>query len=395
MLSGIRVVDLSQNLAGPICGQILGDLGAEVIKVEPPGGDPARKWGPPFWGEEAPLFLSGNRNKRSIIVDLKSAEGRDVLGRLIDKADILVQSFRLGVIEKFGFGAEQVRSKRPELIYASITGFGSEGPLRETPGYDPLMQAYSGIMSITGHPGSPPARVGGSVVDIGTGILTAVGILAALLKRGQTGEGSHVESALLDTSIGWIGYHMMSYLASGNVPQRMGSGLEMLTPYEAFPAKDGDLMIGAGNDAIFQRLCQALDLPEIAADNRFKENPSRVAHREILLPALREATRRYTVAELRELLETHRVPCSPIQDIAQVVADPQVEASGMFSRKPHPRIPDYRDASFPIKFDGERPTVRRAPPLAGEHTVEVLGELGFDEIEIDRLFEQGVVEGRV
>ncbi len=385
MLTGLKIVDLSQNLAGPVCGQILGDLGADVIKVEPPGGDPARKWGPPFWGTEAPLFLSGNRNKRSIVVDLKSAEGRDVLGRLADKVDIFLQSFRLGVIEKLGFGHEELRARRPELIYASITGFGSVGPLAQAPGYDPLMQAYSGIMSITGHPGNPPARVGGSVVDIGTGILTALGILAALRKRDQTGVGSHVESALLDTSIGWIGYHMMSYLASGNVPQRMGSGLEMLTPYEAFPATDGELMIGAGSDGIFQRLCEALELPEIAADDRFKENPSRVAHRDVLLPVLKERTRRYTAAELRELLEKHRVPCSPIQDIAQVVADPQVEASGMFSPKPHPRIPDYRDASFPLKFDGERPAVRRVAPLAGEHTAEVLDELGFTETEIEQL----------
>lgn len=386
MLTGIRVLDLSQNIAGPAATQVLGDLGADVIKVEPPGGDPARKWGPPFWGGDAPLFLAVNRNKRSIVLDLKSREGRDAVERLIAASDVLVQTFRKGVIEGLGFGYECVRQKHPRLVYASITGYGSEGPLAEMPGYDPLMQAYSGIMSITGYSDGPPARVGGSVVDIGTGHLIALGVLAALRKRDAEGVGAHVESSLLDTSLGWIGYHMMNYLASGEVPQRTGTGLTMIAPYEAFPTKDGELMICAGNDGIFRRLCEALGIPESADDPRFRDNPSRVEHSAVLRRLLALQTRRLTTDALDRLLKSHRVPCSPIQDIGQVVDDPQVRANQIFESEPHPDIPGYRDLKMPLRFDGQRPPLRNLPPAVGQHTTEILREVGYEEAEI-RAFE--------
>ncbi len=385
MLDGIRVIDLSLNIAGPNATQILGDLGADVIKVEPPTGDPARKWGPPFWGGEAPLFLAFNRNKRSIVLDLKTPEGKAVLEKLIAGADVVVQAFRKGVVDALGFGYDDLKKKYPRLIYASLTGFGSEGPLANSPGYDPLLQAYSGIMSITGYPDGPPARVGGSVVDIGTGILTALGVLAALRKRDAGGEGTHVESALLDTSIGWITYHMMSYLADGNVPERMGSGLKMVAPYEAFPTADGELMIAGGNDGIFGRLCQALGFPDLASDERFLDNPSRVAHHDALYALLAERTKTFSTAELVDLLGGHHVPCSPINDIGQIVDDPQVRANGMFEPYPHPKIPGYRNPALPLKFDGERPPVRNLPPAQGEHTAEVLGELGYEQAEANAL----------
>lgn len=390
-LNDIRVLDLSQNLAGPQCTQILGDFGADVVKVEPLSGDPARGWGPPFWEGEAPLFLSANRNKRSITVDLKSAGGREVVERLVDTADIFVQSFRNGVIESLGFGHEKLRAKKPELIYASISGFGSQGPLRETPGYDPLIQAYSGLMSMTGHADGPPARVAGALVDIGTGMWTALAVMAALRDRDTTGQGTHVESALLDTSLVWISYHLTGYLASGNIPGRMGSGFTMLTPYEAFSTKDGDLMILAGNDGIFARLCEALGIPEVATDPRFAQNASRVAHRTEITELIASHAAEFTTAELRTLLEKHRVPCSPIHDVSEVVDDPQVKASGIFAEAPHPRIPDYREVAFPVRFDGERPGVSRPAPRPGEHTAEILAELDYGDEQIRTLIDNRCV----
>jgi len=391
-LEGIKVVDLSQNIAGPYGTQMLADLGADVVKIEPPGGDPARTWGPPFWEGETPLFLSANRNKRSICLNLKSGGGKQVVDRLVDSADVFVQAFRSGVVESLGFGYEVLKQRRPELIYASVTGFGSQGPLKETPGYDPLIQAYTGLMSITGHPDGPPARAGASVVDLGTGILVALGVLTALRDRDRTGKGTHIEASLLDTSLGWMSYHLFGYLASGNVPGRMGSGIGMISPYEAFVTKDGELMIAGGNEAIFARLCQALELSDVTADPRFVDNPTRVVHRDELHQIIEARTAELTTAELRARLEQHRVPCSPIQDIAQVVGDPQVQASGMLDPCPHPRIPDYRNLGFPLRFDGERPALRSVPPLAGEHAIEVLDELNYSRAEIDSLIADGSVE---
>ncbi|GMR13638.1 MAG: CaiB/BaiF CoA-transferase family protein [Gemmatimonadota bacterium] len=387
-LKGLRVIDVTQNLAGPFCTQILGDLGADVIKVEPPGtGDSARAWGPPFWEGESPLFLTTNRNKRSIQMDLKSPEEAETLRALIAGADVFVQSFRSGRAEALGFGYEAVSTLEPGLVYVSITAYGSEGPLSHLPGYDPLMQAAGGIMSVTGHSDGPPTRVGGSVVDLGTGMWAALGVLAALRDRDATGRGCHVETSLLGSALTWMSYHMIGHLATGEVPGPMGSGLAMIAPYEAFPTADGHIMINAGNDTTFRRLTEALGLEELAHDERFRDNPSRVENRPALFESIAGKTRTLTVAELLECLYRQNVPCAPIQDVAQVVGDPQVAATRMLRAAEHPRIDDYRDVAMPITWNGEQAEFRAHPPGPGEHTREVLAELkvarmGSQESEI-------------
>ena len=393
-LSDIRVCDLTQNLAGPYCSQILADLGATVIKIEPPGGDMARAWGPPFWGSGSALFLSVNRGKRSIVLDLKTEAGMDVLRRIARESDVFMQASRRGVAQRLGFDYDAIRAVRPNVVYASVSAFGTEGPRKNEPGYDPLIQAYTGLMSTTGHPGMPPTRVGGAVVDYGTGMWTALAVLAALRKRDQTGEGSEVDTALLDTSLGWISYHLTGYMATGQVPGPMGSGVPAIAPYEAFPTSDGHVMISAGNDALFARLCSALGIEELVADPRFLTNPLRSSNHDELIPLIEEHTKVLTTAQLLELGTTYSVPCSAIHDVAQVVADPQVEASAMFVAAPNAEVDDYRDLSLPLRMDGTRPRDHKPPPRQGEHTTQVLAELGFGEDEVRALIDSGAAEAR-
>lgn len=390
-LAGVRVCDVTQNLAGPFCGQILADLGATVIKVEPPGADLGRAWGPPFWGGDSTLFLSANRGKRSIVVDLKEPSGMAVLERLVDTSDVFVQASRPGAAKRLGIDAESLRARKPELIHLSVSAYGSEGPMAEQPGYDPLMQAYAGIISVTGQPDGAPARVGGSVVDFGTGMWGAIAVLAALRTRDATGEGASLDASLLDTSLAWVSYHLMGYMATGNVPGPMGTSLGSIAPYRAFATRDGHVMIAAGNDAIFQRLCTAIDCPDVASDERFASNPLRVRHRDILDPLIESATRDFTAAELLERLQAKAVPASAIRSMDQVVADPQIEAVGMLGGGHHPEVPDYRDVALPLRIDGERPTADRTPPAPGAHTREVLEEIGYAADEVERLLDEGAV----
>lgn len=393
-LADVRVLDLTQNLAGPFCSQILADLGASVIKVEPPGGDMARAWGPPFWGTRSALYLSVNRGKRSIVLDLKRPEGLEVVRRIARESDVFMQASRPGVAKRLGIDYPAVKALRPDVIYASVSAYGQKGPLAELPGYDPLMQAFTGLMSTTGHAGGPPTRVGGAVVDYGTGMWLAIAVLAALRRRDRTGEGGEVDAALLDTTLQWVSYHVTGYLATGEVPGPMGTGVPAIAPYQAFPTSDGWVMIAAGNDAIFKRLCEALGVPELARDSRFLTNPLRSKNQDALIPLVEAATRVRTTAELLDLTRRYAVPCSAIRNIAEVVADEQVAAAELIQKAPDPEVEGYRDVAIPLRLDGQRPRAPSTPPLPGEHTREILAELGYAEREIERLIESGVAEGK-
>jgi formyl-CoA transferase/CoA:oxalate CoA-transferase len=392
-LAGLLVADLTQNVAGPTCTQILGDMGAEVVKVERPGrGDDARAWAPPYWGDESATFMSVNRNKRSLAVDMKQPDGRAVVERLIGRADILVQSLRAGAVEGLGLDWERAKQINPRLVYCSVTAFGTEGPLADRPGYDPLMQALGGIMSVNGHPGQPPARVPVSIVDMGTGMWAAIAILGALRERDRTGRGANVTTALYETALAWSVFQMNQYFGTGEVPQPQGSGTAMICPYEAFPTLDAWVMIAAGSDALFAKAAQALGVGHLPADPRFTDNPARVAHRPELVDVLSAVTHALTSAELLDRLHRAGVPCAPIQTLDKVAALPQTEASGMLIPAKHPRLPDYRAVGLPIRWDGERPGVARVPPLLGEHTAEVLAELGYDPVAIKELAARHVVQ---
>ena len=391
-LDGIVVADLTQNVAGPFCTQILGDMGAEVIKVERPGrGDDARAWAPPFWGAESASFMAMNRNKRSLALDVKHARGLEVLRRLVARADVFVQSLRAGVIEELGLDFAGARALNPRLVHCSITAFGARGPLADRTGYDPLMQAYGGLMSVNGHPGQEPARVGTSIVDMGTGMWAALGVVAALRERDATGRAVEVTTALFETALMWVSYHAMGYLGSGEVPQPQGSGTAMIAPYQAFPTADGYAMIAAGSDALFARLARALGAPALAADPRFADNPSRVRHRQALVEALAALTRELKAADLLERLRAAGVPCAPILTMDAVLAEPQTRASGMLVPAPHPRLPDYRSIGLPLLWDGARPGVRRVPPLLGEHSTDVLTWLGYTPDDVRALRAEGVI----
>ena len=371
-LQGLRVLELAQNLAGPYCGQILGSLGADVIKVERPGGDAARAWGPPFVDGTGSIFAAANRGKRSIELDLADEHDRRALRALIERSDILIEAFRPGTFAALGFDYDRVREWNARLIYCSVLAYGEEGPLRDLPGYDPLMQAHGGLMSITGEPGTRGARVGTSVIDMGTGMWLVIAIMAALRERDTSGAGTRLSTALYDTALAWNSYHITGCVDTGFVPRPMGSELPMIAPYGAFPTADGEIMIAAGNDGLFDRLCGALSLDDLRADDRFSSNANRVAHRKEVNEAVRGRTRTMTTAALLMRLRDHGVPCAPIQNMAEVCVDEQTGASGMIDR-----TGGATAVRLPVRFDGVRPDAGTPPPRTGEHTAAVLAELGL------------------
>jgi crotonobetainyl-CoA:carnitine CoA-transferase CaiB-like acyl-CoA transferase len=390
-LEGFRVLDLTSSLAGPYCTQILAALGADVVKIEhPQRGDETRQWGPPFWEGEGAIFLAANAGKRSLALDFHAQEGKKVLYELADRADVVIQSLRPGHAEKIGFGAEELRSRNPRLVYASIGAFGNAGPHQGKAGYDPLMQAAGGIISVTGEADRPGVRVGVSMIDQTTGMWAAIGILSALWERDRSGEGRVVEVSLYESALGLVAYHLVGYLGSGAVPGRHGTAFPLIAPYEAFAASDGEIMILAANDHLFSALCNVIGAPELAADPRFATNPDRVAHRDELISLLAGRFANESASTWLERLEAAGVPAAPVQDIAQVAEAEQTAALGLLQPLAHSVVADLRTVALPLSTGGERVRYAGAPPTLGEHTGEVLAELGYSAEEIDELSASGV-----
>jgi crotonobetainyl-CoA:carnitine CoA-transferase CaiB-like acyl-CoA transferase len=392
-LDGIRVIDLTTSVAGPYATLILGALGAEVIKIERPGqGDDTRAWGPPFWNDHSASYLALNANKRSLAVDLKSREGVEIVQRLAKTADVFIQNLRPGVANRLSLGFDALQASNPSIIYCSIGAFGKRGPLSERPGYDPLMQAAGGIMSLTGEPGGPAVRAGASIVDQGTGMWATIAILAALRARDAGVVGAQlIDTSLYEIAINWLPYQVVGYLGSGQVPGPLGSGIEMVAPYEAFAARDGLIMVAAGNDRLFAQLCELLELPELVRDERFHTNPARVKNRAALSEILAERLRCEDVATWLERLEHAGVPAAPVQNIAQMVAHEQTQALGILQPLDHPDIPDLRLVALPLSINDERVEHRTPAPALGEHGSELLEELGYTQEEADNLLKDGIV----
>jgi formyl-CoA transferase/CoA:oxalate CoA-transferase len=371
---------------------ILGDLGAEVIKVERPEyGDDTRNWKPPEWNGESTTFLSANRNKRSITVDINTPEGISIIQKLANKADILVESFKPGSLEKRGLGYDDLKGENPGLVYCSISGYGSTGPYQDSPGYDPILQASTGIMDLTGEPDREPVRLPIAVNDLGAGMWAVIGILSALMHREETGHGSLVETSLFETAAWWMNYHITGYLATGVPPMRCGTGTPFIAPYEVYPAADEGLLICVGNDNLFRSFVEELDMPDLASDERFATNPMRVANREELRRLIIERFQTRKAAEWEDRLNARAIPCSRILSVAELVHNEQLEALDLLKSRSHPAIPDLRLIDLPVSKNKGQAAQKYSPPLLGEHTSEVLSELGFTEGEIGELRTKGVI----
>jgi crotonobetainyl-CoA:carnitine CoA-transferase CaiB-like acyl-CoA transferase len=371
-LDGIRVIEVAQNLAGPYCAQILGQLGADVVKFErPQGGDDTRGWGPPFLEEAGSSYHAVNLGKRSVALDLKNASELERLRALIDRADVLVQNLRPGSMEVLGLDAPTLTKRNPKLVYCSLWALGSVGPLKDHPGFDPMVQAFAGLMMMSGEPGGPPVRIGTQLLDHGTGMWAAIGVLAALLRRAATGRGGVVDTSLFETALGWWTIHYASYALSGEVPPRHPTGSPKLIVFQGFEASNGPIVIAAGNDRLFAKLAVALGRDDWARDPRFARNAGRYEHREEILAEVARIVATRSKGEWIDRFEAAGVPCAPVNTLPEMLAEPQTEAVGML--QPVPGL-DLRLMGLPLMLDGARPPIRRRAPRLGEHTREVLGD---------------------
>lgn len=391
-LTGLRVIEISTSVAGPLAGQILGDLGAEVVKVERMGtGDDTRSWAPPAWDGESIAFLHLNRNKQSLQLDYKDPRGKRILADLIRSADVLVQNLRPGALAKAGFSWEELLELNPRLVYCDMTGFGRTGPKAAEPAYDPLLQAYSGIIDMMATDDGPPARIPLSVLDKGTAMWAAIGVLDALRKVEQTGEGVHVGVSLLETAVTWTHANVMGAMAGNGKPKNLGSGHAGVVPYGAFPTRDGWAFISAGNQSLWERFCAAAGAEDLISREGFGSNPERSANRPIVNGAVGEVTRGFTTVALIERLTAAGVPCSAVNSVPDMVDDPQVKALGLIESMDHRTVENFEVVNLPITFGGDYPDHQCAPPSLGADTQRVLAGLGVSAETIDELCRDGVV----
>ena len=393
-LEGLFVLDISRTLAGPFCTMNLGDMGADVIKVEEPtSGDETRQWSP-YWDGQSCFYLAVNRNKRNIAVNLKHPQGVEIVKKLAAQADVMIESFRTGATDRMGLGYQEINALNPRIIYCAISGFGRTGPLRHKGGYDLMVQAYSGLMSMTGEPQRTPLRVGFSLVDITCGWVAYGGIMTALYQREKTGKGQYIEASLLEGMVSAASYHIVNYLGTGTIPGPLGQGHPSLAPYQMFPSKDGRVMLGAANDGLWQKFCAVTGRQDLAADARFRTNRQRVDNRQALLPILEALFRTKTTAEWLDLLEEAGIPNAPVNTIADIVHDPQVAHRDMIVDVPHPSVAGLRAPACPMKLSDGPASIRRHPPENGEHTAEILLALGYSQDDIASLEAAGAVKQR-
>jgi len=391
-LEGIKVLDLSRTLAGPFCTMMLGDMGADVIKVEQPGsGDESRRFTPPSWNDESCYYLSSNRNKRSITIDLKSTEGIAIIMKLVQDADILVENFRTGTMEKLGLGYEVLKEINPRLIFCSISGFGRTGPEKNRAGYDLLLQGFGGLMSITGEEGGAPVKAGMSIVDLTTGMFAVYGIMNGLFAAQKTGKGQFIDVSLLDGQITLLNHMATGYMATGKPAGKMGSAHPSLVPYQAFRAKDMDIILAVANDGLWKKCCIALEWHDLLVDLRFEKNVDRVAHRVELIRLISDKLICWESKDLFEILDSQGVPCGPIHTIDQILNHPQTKAREMMIPIQHPNIENLQVPGFPVKMGDTPQSVRYHPPLLGEHTDDVLMELGYSIEDIQQLKSMHIV----
>ncbi len=391
-LDGIRLLDLSRALAGPYCSMMLGDLGADVIKVEMPGsGDETRAWGPPFVAGESGYYLSVNRNKRGITLNLKTEQGKEILSRLAARADIVLQNFSPGTMEKLGFGYDRLRALNPKVIYCAISGFGQTGPSAQRAAYDQILQGLGGLMSITGPVGGPPIKVGIPIADIVAGMFASNAIMVALFHRERTGHGQSIDTSLLDGQVALLTFQAQRYFLGGKAPAWGGNRHPLVAPYELVKTSDGYINIAVGNDSLFARLCKAMDLEDCSCDLRFKCNPDRIANREALSGRLEECFTRFTTAEVEERLNAVGVPCGAVRTLDQVFADPQVQHLGLEQVMQHPTVGELHQTGIPYRFSETPGSLRLPPPTLGQHNQEVLGELGYSAVEIAGFRGAGVI----